>query len=118
MVQQQFEQEIQDATRAYPEAQRLLGGVPLRRLPARVDVGWHGTSTEPIAGATCVISDDSGLDDLIGEVLKISSGQRSTFVYCLGSRSVPQPLSLSRRAFLSLGLLALESLPCLVEVVA
>lgn len=114
----QIERDILNATRAYPMAQQLLGGVPLRRLPSRLSIGWHGTETEALAGATAVVADGAGLDELFGEVLKVTVGTRSTFVYVLGARAVPAPLSLSRRAFLALGLLSHESLLAVVEVVA
>lgn len=112
------ELELLWAVRAFPESQRIFEatGVPGRRLPGLVDVGWHGTETEPIAGATCVLG-VGGDQALRGEVLRISRGPRRVFVYVLGVRAVPVPYSISRRAFLGLGLLALDSIPCVIEVV-
>lgn len=110
------EQELLDGRRAFPEAQRLFAGVALRRLPERVDVGWHGTDIDVETGAFAVVRDGAGLDDLIGEILIVSVGTRSVLVFVMGARAVPQDISLSRRGFLALGLLAKESIRCVVEV--
>lgn len=111
------EPEILTGRRAFPKAQQLLAGVPLRRLPERVNVGWYGTETHPEAGSFAVVRDGAGLDDLIGEVLRVAVGARSVFVYVVGARGVPTDLALARRPFLALGLLSQESLPAVVEVV-
>lgn len=112
------EPELMWAQRAFPMAQQILGGLgaPVRRLPGLVDVGWHGTEREPTRGATAVVG-LGGDQELVGEVLKVGRGRRVVFVYVLGVRAVPTPYSISRRAFLGLGLLAMESLSCVVEVV-
>lgn len=114
------EKEIMWGRRAFPTAQQLLGatGVPAQRLPGRVSVGWHGTEVDPETGSFAVVADDSDYGDLIGDVLSVTSGRRTVFVYVLGSRGVPQPISLCRRPFLALGLLGNESLRCKVEVIA
>jgi hypothetical protein len=113
------EAELMWAQRAFPKAQQLLAatGAPTRRLPGLVDIGWHGTEVEPIAGAVGVIG-LGGDQDLLGEVVRVSNGTRSIYVYLLGVRAVPTPYSVSRRAFLGLGLLAIERLACVVEVIA
>lgn len=112
------EPEVLAARRAFPKSQELLGGPSLSVWPTPVQVGWHDTEVEEEAGATAVVGVSAELDDLIGEVVRVSHKGREVFVYVLGARPVPVSLSLSRRAFFpSLGLLALESLQCRVEVV-
>lgn len=111
------EPEVGMGRRAFPKAQELLAGVPLRQLPSRVDVTWHGTETDEETGSFAVVSLD-GDPDLIGEVLRVSSGGRSVYVYVLGARAIEAPLSLTRRAFLSIARLSRESVPALVEVIA
>ena len=113
-----MEPEIMAGRRGFPDAQRLFAGVPLRRLPTRIDVGWHGTSIDPETGAFAVVRDGAGLDDLIGEVLHLIVGRKEAFVFVLGSRNVPQDISLTRRGFLALGLLSRESIAAVVEVVS
>lgn len=112
------EPELLVARRAFPTAQRLLAGVAMRRLPSRIEVGWFGTEVEPEAGAVAIVRLGAGLDDLIGEVLRVEVGDRSIFVYVLGARGIPTDLAVARRAFLALGLLSHEALPAVVEVVA
>lgn len=111
------EPEILTGRRAFAVTQQLFEGVPVRRLPALVDVGWYGTETEPETGAFAVVRDGWGLDDLIGEVLKVTVGQRAVFVYVIGARGVPTDIALARRAFFAIGRLAHETLPALIEVV-
>lgn len=113
------EPELMASRRAWPKAQELLAGVPERRLPGLLPVGWHGTETEPEPVA--VVRRGGDHEDLIGEILKVTRAdvaQRSVFVYVFGARGIPPEceLSLPRRAFFDLGLLALESLDCIVEV--
>jgi hypothetical protein len=114
------EPEVLAALRAFPKSQELLRGVPLRRLPDRVDVGWYDTATHPRQGAFAVVGFDAGMDELIGEVLRISvpNTPREAFVYVVAARAVPVKIAVARRAFFpTLGLLARESLRCVVEVV-
>lgn len=110
--------EIAAGRRAFPMAQQLLAGAPSRRVPGFVDVCWHGSARHPETGAFALVSLDGGLTDLIGDVLKVTSPSgRSVFVCVLGMRDVTCPLSLTRRAFLGLALLARSPLGCVVEVV-
>lgn len=111
------EPELLVIRRAFPEAQRLLAGGSVARVGS-IEVGWHGTGTHPELGSShAVVRSFAGYDDLVGEVLRIRRGSRpAIFVYVLGARDVPTPVSVSRRAFMALGLLAEESLECTVEV--
>ena len=62
---------------------------------------------------------DTGQDDLIGEVVKVTGESgRAVYAYVLGSRDVPCPLSLTRRTFLGMDLLSKQPVSCTVEVVA
>lgn len=112
------EQELLDSRRAWPQAQAIFAGTPLRRLASRVEVGWHGNDVDSETGACAVVRDGAGLDDLIGEVIRVSIDSREAFVWVRGSRGVPHDISLTRRAMLSLGLLTHESIACVIEVIA
>lgn len=113
------EQELLDGRRAFPVAQQLFAGALLRQVSGFVSVGWHDTETHPEAGSFAVVKLRGAYDDeLIGEVLEVRAGHRSVFVYVVGAADVDFELSLSRRAFLALGVLANDSLDCLVGVVA
>lgn len=109
--------ELMHGRRAFAVAQSLLAGSPVLP-PARRQVGWHDSATHPEVGSFGVVSGDGDSADLIGEVVRIRVGDRSAFVYVLGRRGVPTELSVTRRVFASLGLLAAESLDAIVEVVA
>lgn len=113
-----FEPELLMSRRPFPESQELLRGVPLSRLPGRVDVGWHSNDVHPETGACAVI----GLDqdpELRGEVLKITFGSRECFVWVIAQRPLPVPVSITRRAmFPTLAGLWHDSIRCVVEVVA
>lgn len=113
------DQTLLDSRRAFAMAQQLLAGQIDDAGAVTLDVGWHETTVDPELGAVAVVQDGAGLDDWIGETLRVTSQvhtDRSIFVYVLGSRGVPTGLSLSRRAFLALGLLSLSSLTCSIEV--
>jgi len=105
------------AERAFPKAQELLAGVPLRSL-GLMTVGWHDTQTHPKAGSFAVVADGAGLDDLIGEVLRFSRGEREVFALVFAARAVPTSLSLARRAFIGIALPALETIELTVEVIS
>lgn len=114
-----IEPEIADGRRAFATAQTLLGGAVRSRVGSFVDVCWHGSARHPETGSFALVSLDSGLDDLIGEVLKVTGPSgRSVYAYVLGSRDVPHPLSLTRRTFLGMELLSKQPVTCTVEVVA
>lgn len=113
------EPELLVIRRAFPEAQRLLAGTPFSRVGTTTDVGWHSTETHPELGSShALVRSDAGLDDLIGEVLRITRGSREPiFVWVIGARDLPTDVSVARRAFMELGLLSVESVECVVEVV-
>lgn len=110
--------EVAATRRAYPKAQELLAGVPYSRVPAFVDVGWHDSSAYPETGATAVVRADGPHAELAGEILLVTYRNRSTFVLVRAGADVPYDLSLYRRAFLELALLAKEKISCVVEVTA
>lgn len=101
--------------RAFPKSQELLAATPVRTVGV-LSVGWHGASVHAEQGAAAVVGLDAGLDDLLGELLHVSVDGREVYVLVFGARDVTQPLSLARRAFAALGLLANEKLDCVVEV--
>jgi hypothetical protein len=112
------EPEILMGLRAFAKAQQLLAGDVVRTLAGTVEVGWHGTEADGLQGAFAVVQSGAGLDDLIGEVLRVSYRGRAVYVYVGAAVAVPTPLSLARRAFFpQLAPLSAESRPCTVEVV-
>lgn len=112
-----IEEELSIIRRAFPEAQRLLEGPPSRVVAAAAAVGWHGTSADPETGAAAVVRSGGPYEDLIGEVLRVSTALTGAYVYVVGRADVVTDLSLARRAFLAVAPLAEESVTMAVEVV-
>lgn len=112
------EPEIQAARRAWAVSQTLLGGAGREVVASRLDVGWHAGRTDPEAGAFAVVRLGGELEDLVGEVLRVTSAETgsSCFVYVVRRADVVPELSLYRRAFLAIGNLAWETAVCTVEV--
>jgi hypothetical protein len=104
----------------YPEAQALfsLGG-PLQGTTRAVNVGWHGTRTDPAQGSFAVVQEGSVLEDLfLGERVRVTYGNNSTCVYVHDSMAILEDLSLTRRNFMDLADPCVDSLAAKVEVLA
>lgn len=104
--------------RAFATAQALFEGVSQTRLAGTPAVGWHGTDVDPETGSFAVVAAGSEYEELIGEIVCIERGGREVYAFVLGARAVPVDISITRRCFLALGTLGIESLRCVVEVVA
>lgn len=114
--------ELMIARRSFPTAQELFAGAVLREAASSAQIGWHDTDVCAETGAIAVVPDESELTDLVGEIIvvkrRLPAEIRGVYVYVLARAAVADDLSLSRRAFLHLGLLASESIECSVEVIA
>lgn len=113
------EPEVAAGRRAFPQAQELLAGSPLGNT-VLLQVGWHDTGLHEETGAFALVRDGAGLDDLIGEIVRVSYLDRHVFVYVL--QAVPLPdvtpdVTLVRRAFMAIGRLSLEVVTAAVVVV-
>lgn len=108
--------EILVGRRAFAAAQAIFAGAPLG-LPALIDVGWHDSKVSVERGSFAVIGQNSGLDDLIGEIVSVTAADRTAFVYVLAAADVPVSLSLARRAFFAICRPTLESVLCKVVAV-
>lgn len=95
-------------------------------LPARtsVSLGWHGTSRDPERGSFALVRADGPLAHLLGERVLISTRAagkpRSVIVYVHNESDLIEAmdLSLSRRAFMEVGLLSKLLIDGVVEVLA
>lgn len=114
--------ELMIARRAMPVAQELLAGAVLREAAIGAKVGWHDTTVCAETGAIAIVPSEGDLVDLVGEVIVVKyptpSEIRGVYAYVLGRAPLVDDLSLSRRAFLELGLLSSEFLECSIEVIA
>jgi hypothetical protein len=105
------EVEILAARRAFAVAQTLLAGGAIQAAQ-NLSVGWHDSSVNSESGSFAVVQSNAGLDDLIGEVVKVSFYDRSVFAYVLEDDDVPTQVSITRRLFLALNRLTIVSLEC------
>lgn len=110
--------EIRYAMRPFPASQELLSGPPLHASSRYIRTGWHDTLIFPLEGAFALIDPESGLDDLLGQVLAVHHRSRTVYVYCYTYASLPVPFSLYRRAFLGLDLLTTEEILARIEVIS
>jgi hypothetical protein len=118
----QVEPEILLSRRAWAVSQAAFDGGLLRVAASFEPVGWHSNEIYSETGAIAVVQAGGGLDDLVGEIVRVRrrlpGGDRVALVYVAGSEATPQRFSVSRRVFLALGNLALETVVAKLEVVA
>lgn len=118
----QLEPEILLSRRAWAVSQAAFEGGLLRVAANFEEVGWHSNEVYSETGAIAVVQAGGGLDDLIGEIVRVRrrlpAGDRVVLVYVAGSAAIPQRFSVTRRAFLYLGNLALEHVVVDLEVIA
>lgn len=93
----------------FSTAQALFAGGPLAD-PQRLAVGWHDSSVNPESGSFALVQTGAGLDDLIGEIIRVQFYTREVFAYVLDSADVPAQVSITRRLFLALNRLTIVSL--------
>jgi hypothetical protein len=113
------EPELFAAQQAFGDAQRMLGeqAGALSKLLTSVDIRWHEfTESDWARGCLALASADSDYEDLVGSILRVTSGHRSVLVYCVASVVIEHDLSLTRRAWMALGDLASTTLTARVEV--
>lgn len=103
----------------FGESQRIFAiGGPVAGSARLVTCGWHGTKTDPNIGAYGIARADGPLADYVGERVRVrdSESQRVVYVYIVDEADVIEDLSLTRRAFMELGLASTEELSAVVEV--
>lgn len=113
---EETEMEIVTGRRSFIAAQALFSGGPVGKSQ-KLSVGWHDTSVNPETGSFAVVQATAGLDDLVGEIIRVTNNRREVFVYVLDTADVPVQVSLARRAFVALYRLTVEALPADVVVV-
>lgn len=111
------ELEIAAARRAFKTAQDLLSGGPVGP-ETRLDVGWYDSKTNPESGSFAVVALGAGLDDLIGEIVRVTFAGRVVYVYVLTSADVPWPMAVYRRVFMALMRPSVGSIAAKVVAVA
>lgn len=93
--------EIETGRRAFATAQQYFLGGPVD-VEQQMTVGWYDTSVNPETGCFALVQQNAGLDDWVGEILRVTFGRRVVFVYVLDTADVPWQLALARRPFVAL----------------
>lgn len=122
VIRDQLDIDLMRSRRAFPVAQALLEGPVLRQEAEGAVIGWHGSATHPETGSVALVREDGEFSELVGNIVRIdrrlSGATRSVYAYVVSTAPIEDDLSLSRRAFLGLGVLANETLDCSIQVLA
>lgn len=106
----------------WEDAQRLLLSAVVPTPTYQATASWHGTVVDPNRGSFAVVRAGGPLAGLVGERLKLTTvgnNQRTCFVYVFQAVSaLEQDISLARRAFAALELLAIDTVDVKIEVMA
>lgn len=118
----QLDLDLMNSRRAFPEAQALFDGAALSLVAEGAKIAWHGSDLHPETGCIALVREDGPHVDLIGEIVKVSrtlpTKRRTVFAYVYATAAIDADLSLARRTFMGLGILANESLDCRLEIIA
>lgn len=110
------EPEILDGSRAWPKTQ-LLFVAPVDPLSKRWETfcSWYDTSISEYEGAFCVIQSGSDMEALVGRHVQINYNEKDVYLYCVGGAELPTPIAITRRAFMELDALSLDSIEVMVQ---
>ncbi len=109
---------------AFPDAQQVLSGGLIDRLPgpnrtSPWSCGWYGTSISAERGCFALVGVGGPLDPLlIGDRVRVTYRQNSVVVYVFGSADLDFDLHLARRPFMALELLAAEAIGVSLEILS
>lgn len=118
----QLDTELMISRRAFPVAQALLSGPVLRLVAEAAEIGWHGSQTHPETGSVALVREDGPYVDLVGQIVRIErpvpTEPREVFAYVFATAPILGDISLARRTFMGLGILANESIEGSIGIVA
>jgi hypothetical protein len=118
----QTDADLQLSRRALSVSQAAWDGPAISTAAASAEVVWHGSDAHRETGAIALVPLEGELSDLVGNIVRVTRiegfRRRSVCVFVFDTVDMEGDLSLARRPFMELGLLANESIECLVEVVA
>lgn len=111
------EPEILDGSRAWLETQDAFRGhVDPSRKRHSVRCTWYDTTVSEYEGAFCVVQQDSDLEELIGELVRVSQAGKEIFLYCVGATpDIPFPFAITRRAMLGFAPLSHDSIEVMAQ---
>lgn len=114
----EIEPEIQDGIRCLQKTEVLFNGAAKlpRIYPASVSMSWYGTSVSPLRGSFCLVKEGIGLEDLVGEFVRVSFGSTHMNLYCLGQNpSLETDIAIPRGRFLNFALLPTASIDVFID---
>jgi len=118
----QLDLDLMHSRRAFPVAQALLSGAVLRLAASEASIGWHGTEVSPETGSVALVREDGPFVELVGEIVRLERRvgihDRAVYAYVYGTGPILDDLSLARRTFMGLGILANENVSASIEVIA
>jgi hypothetical protein len=119
---EQIDADLQLSRRALSVSQAAWDGPAISTAASSAEVVWHGSEAHKETGAIALVPLDGDLSELVGNIIRVTRiegyRRRSVCVFVFDTVDMEGDLSLARRPFIELGLLANESIECLVEVVA
>jgi len=121
-IDEQNDADLQLSRRALYVSQAAWDGPAISTAASAAEIVWHGSDAHKETGAMALAPLDGALSDLVGNIVRVTRiegfRRRSVCVFVFATVDMEADLSLARRPFMELGLLANESIECLVEVVA
>lgn len=119
---EQNDADLQLSRRALAVSQAAWEGPAASTAAASASVVWHGSDAHKETGAIGLVPVEGELGELVGNIVRVTRiegfRRRSVCVYVFDAVDMTGDLSLARRPFLQLGLLANESIECQIEVIA
>lgn len=103
----QYETELVIGRRSFASAQAafsLFQGV--QSIHTLVSLSWHGTNTDVNEGSFAVVQTGSALEELVGEIVRVKVDARSVYAYVVTAADISVDMTLARRPFMAVGLLA------------
>lgn len=105
--------------RSFNDAQALLAGAAQPPLPLFYECAWFGSAALVDRGSFALVDPDGLLGAYIGEDLRLSNDNGEAIVYVVGSQELGDiPIAVTRRTFLAVAPLYLDSIDVRVEVMA
>lgn len=112
-----YEPELLDAARAYPNAQAALGGtVDPNQRRLRADACWYDTAVSDYAGSFGLARVGSPVEELVGDIVLVTYNHKSTWLYLVGSANLPTDLGIAREPWSRIADLALSAIRVRIEV--
>jgi hypothetical protein len=94
------EPEILTATRSWDHSQAEFLGIPDPNRPAYGKLcAWYDTSVSEFEGACAMIQSGSALEDLVGDIVRVTYRDKEIFVYVIGGTELPTEIALTRMAW-------------------